>query len=165
MPVPGTPNGVAPARVGDFRAGVTGPAREAETEESTEDGWKRPCDFRQGLFVNRPPASFSHFPAGMRVAFIVSNELQTNPAAIGRSVRFAFLPVTRTFLCLNSMMAAAALRSVILVAISTVFNYLGQPPGRRIRIHNSRRTAIRPVSWPDFFPFVESGGQSSSLLR
>ena len=35
--------GGAPVRLGDFRAGVAGLASKAETEENTEDTWKRCC--------------------------------------------------------------------------------------------------------------------------
>ena len=58
--------GVAPVRLGNSRAGVLGPTRQAQTEENTEDRWKRPCEFWKCLFVNRSPMSFSHPSAGMR---------------------------------------------------------------------------------------------------
>ena len=49
---PGSPKGgVAPVRLGDFRAGVTGLAMQAQTEEKTEDKRKRHCEFPKGLFV------------------------------------------------------------------------------------------------------------------
>ena len=60
---------VAPVRLGDFRAGVSVPATKAETGENTEDRWKRPCESHQGLFVNGPPTSFSHFAIGTERAF------------------------------------------------------------------------------------------------